>query len=127
MQAPEGKIQASAFILRKDEEGLSVNWLEFLKCPDRDSEITELQRLYSKKFKVGASARIATLNVGEVRDVVREGSFDNREIEVLHDPLLSNPILCDDESHSEIRNVKEDNELIAELILEVVRENHPAR
>lgn len=127
MQAPEEEIQATAFMLRTGEESLSVNWLEFLECSNRDSEIRELQRLYSKKFHVGASARIAILNVGEVCDVVREGSLDNREIEVLHDPIRNDPILCDDESHSEIRNMKEDNELIAELILEVIRENHPAR
>lgn len=50
MQAPDGKIQATAFMLRADDESLSVNWLEFLKCPDRNREIKELQRIYSETF-----------------------------------------------------------------------------
>ena len=43
-------------------------------------------------------------------------------IEVLHDPLMNDP------SHSGIYNLKQDDELmIAELILETVRESYSAR
>lgn len=62
------------------------------------------------------------LNVGEIRDVVRTESPDNREIEVLHDPIPNG-----DQSHSGIYNLKQDNQFIAELILEVIRGNYPAR
>jgi hypothetical protein len=122
LQAPEGKIQATAFMLRSDEESLSVNWLEFLECPGREHEIKKLQKIYSKKFSVSANARIAILNVGEIRDFVRAESLDNRNIEVLHDPIPE-----DNPSHSGINNLRQDNEFIAELILEVIRENYPAR
>jgi len=121
--APKGEIEATAFMLRENEESLSVNWLEILNCTNRDSEIRELQRIYSQTFrKVSSNARIALLNVGEIRDVVRTESQDHRNIEVLHDPIPDG-----DQSHSEIHNLKQDNESIAELILEVLRENHPAR
>jgi hypothetical protein len=119
----DGIIQASAFILREDEPGLSVNWLEFLECPDRVTEIVEMQRVYARKLTVGRSAKIAILNVGEIRDLVRTETQDNRNIEVLHDP----DELHDDPSHSEVVNMRPDNEFIAELICEVIRETHPAR
>ncbi|MBN1999786.1 hypothetical protein JW935_19680 [candidate division KSB1 bacterium] len=122
-QAPGGEIQATAFMLRaNDDEELSVNWLEFLKCSSREGEIREIQEIYSKTFSVSKNARIAVLNVGEMRDIVRTESLDNRNIEVIH-----NPIPDGDQSHSGVYNLKQDNELIAELILEVVRENYPAR
>ena len=118
--APGGQIQATAFMLRKGEETLSVNWLEFLNCPNRENEITQLQNIYSKKLKIGTHAKIVVLNVGEVRNKVLEESLDQRQLEVLHDPLT------DDPSHSGIHNLKEADELIAELFLETVRETYSA-
>ncbi len=127
-QVSDGQIQATAFMLRKDEKSLSVNWLEFLNCSSRECEITEIRNIYSSKLSVGASAKIAVLNVGEVRKKVLTESPDRRNIEVLHDPITDehNP-LHNDLSHSEIYNLKQDDELIAELILETVHEIYPAR
>jgi hypothetical protein len=69
-----GEISAAAFMLRDGEEYLSVNWLEALKCLDRASEVRALQNLYARKFsRVGAGARLAILNVGNLRaEVVNE-------------------------------------------------------
>ncbi|MEK6681445.1 MAG: hypothetical protein AABY79_05710 [Nitrospirota bacterium] len=120
--APNGQIQATAFMLRKGEESLSVNWLEFFKCSNRLSEIAELRKTYHAKLNnVGAGAKIAVLNVGEVLEKVRAESPDGRNIEALHDPEIN------DQSHSGIYNLKQDDELIAELICETVRETYPAR
>lgn len=121
MQAPEGQLQATAFMLREGEESLSVNWLEFLNCSNRESELTKIRKIYSETFTVGARSRIAILNVGEVRKKVLNESPDNRNIEVLHDPLINDP------SHSGIYNLKQDDELIAELILQTVLETYSAR
>jgi hypothetical protein len=95
--------------------------LEFLNCSSRDREITEIRNIYSTKLNVGARAKIAVFNVGEVREKVLTGSIDRRNIEVLHDPK------DDDPSHSGIYNLEPDGELIAELILETVRETYHAR
>lgn len=119
--APDGKIQATAFMLRMNEESLSVNWLEILNCPNRENEILEIQRIYSKKLSVTVKAKIAILNVGEMCEKVRSESLDRRSLEVLHDPSKG------DESHSEIYKLRPDNELIAELILETMLESYPAR
>ena len=62
------------------------------------------------------------LNVGEIRNIVRTESPDNRNIEVLHDPIPGG-----DQSHSGVYNLEQDNEFIAELILETICENYPAR
>lgn len=116
-----GLIQATAFMLRANEESLSVNWLEFLNRLDRMSEIAELRNIYSGKFtKVGTSAKITILSVGEVREKALRESPDQRNLKVLHDPEINDP------SHSGIYNLKYDDELIAELILETVRETYPA-
>lgn len=122
MQAPDGQIQATAFMLRAGEPTFSVNWLEFLNCSSRDKEISEIRKIYSETFShVGARAKIAVLNVGDVREKVLTVSPDCRNLEVIHDPLPNDP------SHSEIHNLKQDDELIAELILQTVRETYQAR
>lgn len=126
-QAPEEQIQPTAFLLKAEEEYLSVNWLEFLNCSCRESEINELRQLYSRKFlSVGAGARIAVLNVGKICEIVQTEMPDNPELKVLHNPALivDDPtLLVDDLSHSGIYNVNEDNQLIAELIVEVISES----
>lgn len=120
-QIDNGKIQASAFFLREDEDGLSVNWLDFLNCTDRDSEVCALKLIYSNKFSVGKTAKIAIIQVGQMCNKVRMESHDRRNLSVVHAPSF------DDESHSEIYNLRPDNELIAELILETILESYPAR
>lgn len=120
----DGQIEASAFILKANEESLSVNWLEYLNCSDRSSEIAKLRGIYSSKLnRVGLRAKIAVLNVGEVRERVLAESPDARNLKVLHEPIK------DDISHSGIHGLRPDNELIAELIRKTVRERetYPAR
>ena len=118
------QIQATAFQLRSPKEKyLSVNWLEFLNCQSRESEIEEIQKVYCAKLDVKPRAKIAVLNVGDVRNKVLTESQDRRNLEVLHDP--EEPI---DPSHSGIYNLKQEDDLmIAELILETVRESYSAR
>lgn len=125
-QAPDGQIQPAAFMLRPKEEYLSVNWLEFLNS-SRIEAINELRQLYSRKFKrVGASAKIAVLNVGVICEKVRTETPNNQELKVLHYPalLVDDPtLLVDDLSHSGIYNLNENNHLIAELIVEVLSDD----
>ena len=122
---PDGQIQATAFMLKLGHEGLSVNWLEFLDCSSREHEIDEIRNVYSLKFnRIGLRATIAIINVGEVREIVLTETEDNRNLEVLHDPIEDDP---PDPSHSEIYNLPPDDILIAEMILETVREAYPAR
>jgi len=120
-QVSDGQIQATAFMLRNNETGLSVNWLECLNCSNREREIDELRNIYLRKnLNVKIGSKIAILNVGEVREKVRSESTDPKNLEVFHDPSPVDP--C----HSEIVNLKPDDEEIAELILLTVRETYLA-
>jgi len=118
------QIQATAFQLRpSNDDFLFVNWLEFLNCQSRESEIEEIQKVYCAKLDVRPRAKITVLNVGDVRNKVLTESQDRRNLEVLHDP--EEPV---DPSHSGIYNLKQNDEIeIAELILETVRESYSAR
>jgi len=124
---PDGTVDGSAFRLRKQEgeweNYLSVNWLELLDLPNLQVEIAALQQLFAKKFKkVGATARFATLNCGEVRTHVRSETGDTRELHVRPEPERPH-----DPSHSGIYGLRPDDDLIADLIAEVVQETYPAR
>lgn len=118
----EGEIQPSAFILRDNEESLSVNWLEYFNCSDRESEIAEIQKVYSSKLRVKVKARIAVLNVGITKENVKTESPDRRNLEFKHDSDNE-----DDPSHSGIYNMRPDNDMIAALILQSGYEAYPAR
>ena len=116
----DGKIGASAFILRESEESLSVNWLEYLNCSSRESEIAEIRRVYSLKLDVRAKAKLAVLNVGEMSNKVKNESPDRRSLYVLHEKDNNDP------SHSGIYNLKPDNESIANLIFKTILESYSA-
>ena len=118
------QIIATAFKLRDLDNSLSVNWLEFLNCPNREKEIAELRNILSTKLTVRARAKIAVLNVGEVCEKVLNESPDRRNLKVLHDPEFTEKY--SDPSHAGIYNLRYDDELLAELILEAVCEAYPA-
>lgn len=115
---------ATAFMLREMENGLSVNWLEFL-ADDRGAQISLLHDLYKNKFRnVSANARIAVLNVGQVISEVQNESEDGRVLEIIHTPFLPGTSgLTEDPSHAEVINMRPDEELIAEIIAECVHES----
>ena len=117
----DGQVTSAAFQLRKNEEYLSVNWLECLGLLNREEEIREIRRILSSKLRLGQSARMAVLNVGEMINFVRSESPDGRNLRVLHDPEQ------DDPSHSGIYDLRHGDDLIADLIAEVVRKTYPAR
>ncbi|MEE8553789.1 MAG: hypothetical protein V3S72_10855 [Desulfobacterales bacterium] len=103
---------------------MSVDWLEVLNCPSWTDTITRIREVYDSRLTVGALAKIAILNVGEVCEKVQTESPDERKLDILHDPIENDHI---DISHSGIYNLRADDELIAELILETVSETHQAR
>lgn len=117
----DGKIQATAFMVRERDAYLSVNWVERLRNPDQAGQVRDLRTLYGKKLKIGAKARIAILNVGAVRSKVETESPDGRQLRVLHEPER------DDPSHSGIYGIPYDDGLVAELIAQVVLDNYSVR
>ena len=122
----DGTIAPTAFKPRPGEVYLSVNWLETLGLPGRDHELSEVRRVLATKRKIGGSARLAVLNVGQARDVVRQESSAHIELSVRHEPDVD-PGRPHDRSHSGIYGVPEDDVIIPELLASVVRDITEAR
>ena len=120
-----GRPTAASFYLKDGEEYLSVNWLELLQLGGRDDEIAEIRRVLSTKLILGSTAKIAVLNVGEMKDHVRQNSPDQRDPRVLHRP--DEPPDKPDPSHSGIFDTRLEEPLIAEFIAEKVDEIYTAR
>jgi hypothetical protein len=116
------KAQATAFMLRDQDEGLSVNWLEYL-AKDRESQLVSLRISYLNTLdRVATNARIAVLNVGHTIQRVAAESGDNRKITIKHTYRDKNP------SHAEVFDMRPDDELIAEIIAQCVIEDlQPAK
>ena len=63
-------VDGSAFVLRKGEATLSVNWLEAFGGDDADHQLSEVRRLL--RLQLARSGRFAKLNVGETKRHVSE-------------------------------------------------------
>ena len=63
-------VEPGAFMLRKVEEYLSVQWLEHLGKPSRREEISEVRKILSGHLKIRRPSKIAVLNVGKTCDHV---------------------------------------------------------
>ena len=91
----DGKIMAGAFQIRKNENHLSVNWIEYLGVLDLASAadmISELLR--DKNYRVKLGGRMAIIGVG----TAMSATFDavNKRIRIRHVPRPG------DESHAGI-------------------------
>ena len=122
----DGTIAATAFKPRPGETYLSVNWLEFLGLSDRAAQLDDVRRVLASKRGVGASARLALLNVGQARAAVRANSHDNALLSFLHEPEME-PGRPQDPSHAGIYGVPADDNTIPEILATAVLDVHPAR
>lgn len=125
-----GQVSGASFKLRTMQDGsteeyLSVNWLEFLGKATRKAEISEVQRVLSTKMKPGSQARLAVLQVRNVREYVVQNAPNQRILRILHRP--DEPPEKPDPSHSGIFDTEIEEDLIVELIAERVLETHPAK
>lgn len=120
------KPTGASFLPRTGDNDLSVNWLEYLKQPDRQAELTRLRRAYKEKakpLKLAAGGKLAVLNVGELVNHVKANSQDGRDLSVRHQPRQGDP------SHSAIVGYRHEDMAIAIVIAQVVRarDTYPAR
>lgn len=109
----------ASFMLRPDDEFLSVNWLEYFGLTDCREQMSQVRQ--NIRLNLAPMAKFAVLNVGNVINYVRENGPDNRVLSVLHEPEE------DDPSHSGIHGYGFEDDWVADLIAEVVQEIHPAR
>jgi len=125
----DGTPSGTAFQLRAGKDvSLSVNWLEFLHPDERGLQLGALRATYrAKGFDLRPTARFAVLNVGELRTHVTQRSGDGRILKVQHEPLTKATDGIDDPSHAGISGYGPDEDVIADLLAQAVKEVHPAR
>lgn len=112
----DGKLQPTAFLLREKqqrEEYLSVNCLEILH-QNKLTALGKFKSLISKKLSVKPNSGAAILNVGSL--------VNNAEIQRIAKLSVLNGLNNNEPSYSGIFGYPMDQDLIAELILEVVQE-----
>ena len=102
----DGSIDGRAFVLRKKDSGISVNWLEYfsdLNTSERIDRIRSLVRLDRSK-----NGRFAKLNVGETKSYVVKKALENGisvSLNFIKSPLPANEKDKPDLSHAEIVGV----------------------
>ena len=74
-----GGLNCSAFQLRRDEEGLSVNWLEYFANLPRIEQVDRVRGLI--RLTLSRNGALAELDVGRTRAYVDDA------IRFVHDPL----------------------------------------
>ncbi len=122
----DGTIDGAAFRLRNLrggwEEYLSVNWLESLDPTDREHQLELLRKVFvDKGRKLAARSKFAVHEVDSLRELVRRETADRRDLTVLHEHFP------DDASHCGIFGLEHDDDVVADLMAEAVREVYPAR
>ena len=118
----DGTLNCSAFQLRPQDSGLSVNWMEYFKNLPKREQIDEIRGLIRLTMK--PSGRLAELNVGQTRTQI------DRALRFVHMPLSADDTYVADPSHSEGMWLPPgdtaDAELIGDLIAKCVSVIHPA-
>ncbi len=115
----DGRPMGSAFMLRRDEPYLSVNWLESTGDSNRAEQLAAVRRhLTDKGINLPAKGRLAVLHLLTVFDYVRSAAPDRRNLTAHHEPEPPH-----DPAHAGIYGYSDEDDLIAEA----VQEAHEAR
>lgn len=119
----DGTANGAAFLLRPDEIGLSVNWLEAFDL-DKANQLARVRRLF--RLQVRKSHRFAELNIGAVSEKVAE---ELRTLRIAHDPLDPENGFEADPSHAEITGLPPGDSdqamMIGDMIATCVSAMHP--
>ena len=117
-----GRLLGAAFYLRPEEPYLSVFCLNMIEGDDTLSQIEYLKE--DIPLNTSPNGKLGVINVGEMKEYVLSKSKDKRDLTVTSEPR-SNPEdpELDREYHCGIRGYTE--EIIAELIVECVKGEHP--
>src|SRR5262249_27015916 len=103
----------------KLEEGLSVNWVEYFAKATPKEAIAPLSEIFDKKkFKIGATAKFALLNVG----VAKTAAARYTTVSIVLDEQENDP------SHSLVKDYNEAfNDQVAEQLQKVIIDSFPAK
>lgn len=122
-----GFVDGSAFVRRKSEIGLSVEWLERAGASLNDQLIT-LRKTMRRTLK--KSHRLAELQVKSTRDHVRDNTSKTVDLIFAHEPLSADSQWPENPFHTEILQAPDPDtplaDLVGDLIARSVNNLHPA-
>lgn len=102
----EEVVDGSAFVLRDNEYGLSVNWLEAFGGSDQQIQLNNVRRVF--RLKKSKNGRFAKLNVGDTKRLVSEGAKEAGlivDLGMTEAPLVRTTEFEADPSHANITGV----------------------
>ena len=121
----EEVVDGSAFVLRENENGLSVNWLEAFADAEQHVQLNEVRRLF--RLNLSANGRFAKLKVGETKQRVSANAEEagiSLALTINEAPLPHTEEFEADPSHAEIIGVPPGHSdqamLIGDLIAECI-------
>ena len=121
-----GNVNGKAFRLRPNENGLSVNWIDFFADLDKPGQINEVRRL--SRLELRSNGRFAELNVGAAKQAVRA---ELPNLRFVHDPLPADDEYESDPSHCQIAELpllsdSQRSAMIGDMIARRVQNLYPA-
>ena len=114
----DDRISGAVFVLRSEDEGLSVNWLDFFEKCNKEQQLDKVRE--SSQMSMNKNGRLAELNVGITK---KHLAGELESIYFKHKP-------CDDDpSHSEVFGLPSGDtpeaELIGDMIAQTVTAVYP--
>lgn len=120
----DGSVDGSAFRLKPNETGLSVNWLDFFVGMTKSQQLDEVRRL--ARLTMRRNGRLAELDVDHTRHFVREYA----SLHFINKPLEAESNYEADSSHSEIEGLPDVDSpmaaLVGDMIAECIITSYPA-
>ena len=111
-QVDDGTPSPDAFLPRRNEDSLSVNWLEFFGVLSRADAVERVREaLRRKAFTIKRNGRLAVLNVGDAKTAALSAG---RPVRVEHQPT------SDDPSHAGIMGYAAGDVPVAEALQSLV-------
>ncbi len=114
-------VDGSAFVLRDNENGLSVNWLEAFGVGDQFIQLNKVRRVC--RLKRSRNGRFAKLNVGETKRCVlawaKEAGFFV-DLCITEEPLARTAKFEADPSHAVITGVPPSSDDVAMVVGDLI-------
>ena len=121
----DGSVDGSEFRLRRNDAGLSVNWLECVQGLDKSQQLDKVRRL--SRLTMRPKGRLAELNIGATK---RHVGARLETLRFIHVPLAAEGEYQPDPSHAEITGLPPGDTpeatLIGDMIAECIEAIHPA-
>ena len=119
-----GRLLGQAFRLRLQEDYLSVYCLNMLEGDDIPGRIEYLRK--DIPLRTRSNGKLGVINVGEMKEYVKSGTKGEKNLTITNKPHIDseNPELsCN--YHCCVRGFGYDDEIVADLIAECVKDEYP--